>query len=522
MAKPLTGEFDAIVIGSGMGGMAAGAALSKVGHKVLLLEQYQTLGGLTHSFSREGFTWDAGIHYLSGIAPGDYERDLLDWLSDTPIEFTSMGAVYDNLHIGDAPPLALSRPYEAQERDLKDRFPDQAQAIEAWTAALRDGREAMYKTIFPTRAMPEIISTALQWWNSRAIELWCRRTTQEVIDEITDNAELAAAFAAQWGDHGGRPSKASFAMHALISASYLESGAWYPVGGGAAFAEHILPTITAAGGEARAGTRVETLLYQDERVVGVRTADGEEIRATAVISNIGARETVNQLLPGECGHSDWIDEIRSLPPSIAHFSLFLGFEGDVEDAGATRSNHWIYPTGKVDALWTDAPDGPPPGMFVSFASIKDPSHEPGPSQKYAGEMLAWTDWSTVEKWANKESGARGEDYQSFKTRVGDAMFAQFETYFPELARLVVFRDVSTPLSTVAITGHYQGAFYGLDVTPERVMSEALQAKTPVPGLFLAGQDVASPGIPGALWGGLLAAASVDPRVFQQFRGLKAK
>jgi len=510
-------HWDAIVIGSGMGGMAAAAALSKVGQKVLLLEQYQTLGGLTHSFSRDGFTWDAGIHYLSGIAPGDTMRDLLDWLSDTPIEFASMGSVYDNLHIGDAAPLALSRPFEAQERDLKDRFPDEAKAIEAWTVALREAREAMLK-IFPTRAMPEVFGNVLQWWHGRAIDRWCGRTTQEVIDEFTDNPELAAALAAQWGDHGGRPSKASFAMHALISASYLESGSWYPVGGGAAFAEHILPTIAAGGGEARAGVRVETLLFENDHVVGVRTGDGEELRADVVISDIGARETVNHLLPADCDHRNWIDEIRSLPPSIAHFSLFLGFEGDVEDAGATRSNHWIYPTGKVDALWTDAPDSPPPGMFVSFASIKDPSHDSGPSQKYAGEMLAWTDWATVEKWADMDPGARGDDYRSFKARVEEAMFAQFEAYFPELARLVVFRDLSTPLTTTAITGHHRGAFYGLDVTPKRVMSGALQAKTPVPGLFLAGQDVASPGIPGALMGGLLAAASVDPKVVPHIRG----
>jgi all-trans-retinol 13,14-reductase len=98
-------DWDAIVIGSGMGGMAAAAALSKVGHKVLLLEQYQTLGGLSHSFSIEGFSWDVGIHYLNCVAPEDREHRILDWLSDTPIEFVSMGAVYDNLHIGDAVPL---------------------------------------------------------------------------------------------------------------------------------------------------------------------------------------------------------------------------------------------------------------------------------------------------------------------------------------------------------------------------------------------------------------------------------
>ena len=123
MADTEKTHWDAIVIGSGMGGMTTAAALSKVGQKVLLLEQHQTLGGLTHSFSRDGFTWDVGIHYLSGLAPGDRIRELLDWLSDTPIEFVPLGSIYDVVHIGSAEPLSLSRPYEAQERDLKDRFP---------------------------------------------------------------------------------------------------------------------------------------------------------------------------------------------------------------------------------------------------------------------------------------------------------------------------------------------------------------------------------------------------------------
>lgn len=508
--------WDVVVIGSGMGGMSAAAALSRTGHRVLLLEQYRTLGGLTHSFAREGFSWDVGVHYLSGIAPGEPERELLDWLSDTPMEFASIGSVYDFLHIGSAKPLALSRPYEAQEMDLKDRFPDEAKAIEAWTAALRAGREAMYK-VFPTRAMPELAASAMTWWNRRAIERWCGRTTREVIADLTQNPDLAQALAAQWPDHGGRPSKASFAMHALISASYLECGAWYPVGGAAAFAEHILPTIAAAGGDARADVRVDALVFERDEVVGVRTADGEVCRAKAVISAIGARETVETLLPRDCGHDDWIAQIRSLSSSIAHFTLFLGFEGDIEEAGATKSNHWLYPTGEVDVLWTQAPDGVPPGMFVSFGSLKDPAHDPGPSRKHAGEIVAWSEWSTVARWAGMAPGERGDDYQTFKRDVEQTLFDQFRSYFPEVAKLVVFRELATPLSTVAVTGHIEGAFYGLDVTPRRVMSDALRARTPIKGLYLAGQDVASPGIPGAMFGGLLAAASIDPKVLTRLR-----
>lgn len=500
-----------------MGGMTAAAALSKLGHKVLLLEQYKTLGGLTHSFSRDGFTWDVGIHYLGCLAPDDRERGMLDWLTCSPMTFEPMGSVYDNVHLADALPLSLSRPFEAQERDLKDRFPNEAEAIEAWIAAMREGRDVMY-TLASTRAMPEFVGDMIDFWNQRAIDKWCKRTTKEVAESLTKNPELIAAFTAQWGDFGGRPHKASFAMHALILGCYLQSGAWYPAGGGKAFADHLIPTITNNGGEARAGVRVETLLVEYDAVVGVKTSAGEEIRSDVIISNIGVRETINKLLPSGFGPQDWISEIHALPSSIAHFSLFLGFEGDIETAGATRSNHWFYPQGKVDAIWEEAPAGDPLGFFVSFASLKDPSHDPGPSQKYAGEMVVWTDWSVVARWANLPSGQRGADYRAFKQQFEEKMFALFKANFPGLADLVVLKELSTPLATESITGHHEGRFYGLDGTPERVLSDALRAKTPIDGLYISGQDVVSQGIQGALWGGILSAASVDPRVFKVMRG----
>ena len=90
-------------------------------------------------------------------------------------------------------------------------------------------------------------------------------------------------------------------MHALIAGWYLWSGSWYPVGGSAAFTNHITPTITKNGGETRAGVRVEMLLFEGETVVGVRTAEGTEIRANAVISDIGVRETIDNLLPEDAG-----------------------------------------------------------------------------------------------------------------------------------------------------------------------------------------------------------------------------
>lgn len=512
-AKSAAAEWDAIVIGSGIGGMATASALAKVGNTVLLLERHWTLGGLTHSFARNGFSWDVGVHYLSSMAPGDQIRKRLDSVCETPMTFTSQGAVYDYLHIGSSPPLALSRPYEAQERDLKDRFPDEADAITAWIAALREGREALINT-FASRAMPASAGDLLDAAGQAAVEKYCLPTTQEFVDSLTDNDELAAALTAQWGDHGGRPSKASFAMHAMIAGAYLISGSWYPVGGASAYAAHIIPAVTTRGGEARTGVQVEQVLIENGEAVGVRTSDGEDIRAKAVISDIGARETIDTLLPDGIGHNDWMAEIRALPSSIAHFNMFLGFEGDIEAAGATRANHWFFPDGQTDAVWTNAPDEAPPQMTVGFGSLKDPSHDPGPEQKHTGQLIVWADWSTVAQWADTAPGNRGGTYDTFKDRVEATLMAMFEERFPQLAEMVVYKELATPLTTLAFTGHREGAFYGLDVTPDRVMCGGLRAATPIPGLFLTGQDVCSPGIPGALMGGILSAASVDPRAFE--------
>ena len=110
--------------------------------------------------------------------------------------------------------------------------------------------------------------------------------------------------------------------------------------------------------------------------------------------------------------------------------------------------------------------------------------------------------------------ARGTDYPD---PVEAALMAFFNSKFPALEQFIVHCELGTPLATASFTGHEKGGFYGLETTPRRLLSDALNARTPVPGLFLSGQDVATPGIAGALLGGMLGAAAIDPRVFQKFK-----
>ena len=196
--------------------------------------------------------------------------------------------------------------------------------------------------------------------------------------------------------------------------------------------------------------------------------------------------------------------------------MYLGFEGDIARHGATRSNHWFYESWETgDAIWQAA--SPLKMAFVSFPSLKDPAHDPGSSTKHTGQMMVLADWSAVAGFADGGADERPAEWAAFKQDVEAKLMAFFAEKFPALAPMIVYQELGTPLATALFTGHEKGGFYGVETTPRRVLSEALRARTPVPGLFLTGQDVMSPGIAGALYGGMLGAAAIDPRIFQRFR-----
>jgi all-trans-retinol 13,14-reductase len=320
--------------------------------------------------------------------------------------------------------------------------------------------------------------------------------------------------------------ESSFAAHAMVTSHYFD-GAWYPVGGSGSFAREFGRTISEAGGELRTGAEVTAIRVQDRRTLGVTLAGGAQVDCPCVISDAGIANTL-RLLPSAEVDYGWAADALDLEPSVGHVGLYLGLEGDIAAHGADTANAWLYDSWDVNALWRDPLREPrAPALFVSFPSLRDPAHDPGPRQRHTAELVALVDWSAFSQWDASEAdggmkkgapaATRSESYQAFKALIEANLRAQFESHFPELAKMIVASECSTPISVATYTGAQHGAMYGLETTPRRFLSAALRPRTPIGGLFLAGQDAGSPGITGAFFGGLMAAANAEPRLYSLLR-----
>jgi len=279
------------------------------------------------------------------------------------------------------------------------------------------------------------------------------------------------------------------------------------------FAEALGETIRAAGGELRTGATVSEIRVADGRVLGVRLADGQTIDAPLVISAMGAHNTINAL-PADIA-PEWRREVEAVKSGVSYVTLYLGFRGDIRALGSTAANIWIYETNDIGRVWERPAEEESPALFVSFTSLKDPAHQD--PEHHTAEVVAICRWEPFAAWSGSTLENRPEDYEASKARIGETLLAQFKSHFPRLAPLIDFHEVSTPLSQAAFVLADHGAMYGLEMSAERMRSRALRVRTPVSGLLLAGQDVVSPGIPGAFMGGLMSAASVEPRLWRQLR-----
>ena len=505
------GDFDAIVIGSGIGGLGLAALLAKHDNKkVLVLERHTKAGGFTHAFSRKDWDWDVGIHYIGQVHhEGSMIRGLCDEISDGSLRWEPMGEVYDTVIIGGQRWEYVAGRDAWRER-MHSYFPDEAAAIDRYLERVRDAIGGA-RTFFAEKALPGPAALVAGPWMRRRFLRHSGTTLGEVLDDVTDNRTLKAVLAAQIGDHGLPPSQASFVIHAMIFNHYL-GGAAYPVGGASKIAESVVPVIEAAGGDVVINAAVASVMIEGSRAVGVRMAGGREIRAPLVISDAGVPNTVHRLLPeGTPGREALRGTMQHTARSASHICLYIGLDATDEELGLSRSNLWVYDSPDLDGdfeRYSADPEAPLPLVYISFPSAKDPDFANRHPGKATVEVVSIAPYDRFQKWENTKWMKRGEDYEAVKDKLSHRLIEVLEREVPQIAGKIAYSELSTPLSTRHFGGYDEGEIYGLEHTPARFRERALRPKTGLKGFYLTGQDVCTAGVAGALFGGVLAASAI--------------
>jgi all-trans-retinol 13,14-reductase len=502
--------YDAIVVGSGMGGLGVAVLLAKAGQAVLLLEQNTVVGGMTQSYTRSGYRWTVGLHYIGDVAtPQALTRKLFDHVTDGQVQWADMPSIFNRMVIA-------GREYQipageaAYAAALKRHFPKQATAIDEYLVLVRAASKAS-APFFAQKALPQAMGEQVLASGCDTFYQYADRLTIDVMRELFDDEELIAVLCANWGDYSLEPAKSAFAMHCMLAKHYMNGGS-YPIGGGASFADAMVPIIEKAGGMVLHGADVAQIRVDAGRTIGVRLADGAEIACGTVISNAGVQNSFGRLLAPEIAREAGLDDLLSkVNDTYAIVGLNIGFNKSAEALGFSPANIWDHPSADMEtnlAAHRADFDAPFPWSFITFPSTKDPRWADEFPGKATVEMYAYTDYRHFERWADTRWMKRGEDYLARKANIQERLLERLFHFCPDARDAIDVIEVSTPLSYETFAKRQRGGFMGVESSPARFRQDWLRARTPISGLWLTGQDVATDGVIGALMGGVICASAI--------------
>jgi all-trans-retinol 13,14-reductase len=492
---------DVLIIGSGIGSMSAGAALSKFGYKVLLLEQHYIPGGLTQMFSRKGFNWESGIHGVGTVQDNALVKKMYDSLSSKKVLWKSLGDIYEeinfpnrkiNVHAG------LDKYYE----ELIKLFPrEKVNLLKYKSVLVRAASQSlpmylMKRFSFKTAAVLNFILGIFHknWWNT---------TTEKILSRYNFSDELKTILASQMGYYGSLPSESSFAIHSLVLDHY-KNGSYFPAGGSKSIAEGLLLTIVKAGGEIICKADVKKILFDKNKAYGVELVNGAQILCKKIISGIGAKATT-KLCSDNTRLSKWSTSINNIKNSPSYICMNVGFQGDITQFGAEAKNRWYYSTWDLKEKYWDFENNPtPPIVYISFPSLKDSENINNSS--HTMEAIAFVKWENFSNWENSKFGKRPEDYTEFKKILSEKFSDYLKSIMPDIMKMAIYSDLSTPLSNSHFVRSNNGAIYGLEATPERFRNPYLRVLTPAKGLYMTGIDTTAMGMAGGLVSGIMTAS----------------
>jgi len=468
-------NWDAIVIGSGIGGLVTATQLAAKGAKVLVLERYLIPGGSAGYFERNGYRFDVGASMIFGFGKQGTTNLLTRALEAVDVELETIpDPVQIHYHLPGNLDLKVHREYENFLQELIANFPHEEKGI-------RQFYDECWQVFNCLNAM-ELLSLEEPRYLMRVffqhpfaclgLVKYLPQNAGDIARRYIHDPALLKFIDMECYCWSVVPADMTPMINAgMVFSDRHYGGINYPKGGVGQIAQKLVEGLEKHHGHIRYKARVTNVLIEHGKAVGVQLATGETYRAKRIISNSTRWDTFEKLVPAEQmpnAEQRWQKRYRKSPSFL---SLHLGVKAEALPP-ETECHHILLD----DWAKMEDPEGT---IFVSIPTLLDSTLAPADHHIIHTFTPSW-----IEDW----QGLTPQDYQAKKEAAAHKLITRLEQIFPNLSQHLDYQEVGTPRTHRRFLGREDGTYGPI---PARKLLGLLGMpfnRTSIPGLYCVGDS----------------------------------
>lgn len=459
-------KYDTLIIGGGLGGLECGYLLSRAGQRVLVLEQGRQPGGCLQSFRRQGMSFDTGFHYVGGLAEGQSLHAAFRCLGLLDLPWQRLDADgFDRVTIGDRS-FHFAEGYDAFADRLAEDFPAERTALRRYADLLQRTAEGQWNALSPCPSETEMTTRMME---TPAWQYLQENFRDPLLIQVLGGTSLKMELR-----------KESLPLFTFLhgNSCFVESS-WRLLGDGSLIADALVRGIRAQGGDVVCRAEVRELVERDGRLVRAVCSNGEAYEGRLFVSDIHPDQTCRMVKDSQRLRPLFRRRIHGLAQSFGMFTVSLRLAP--QSLRYFNHNHYVYR--RLD-VWDFHLNNRPVGGVL--ASCRVPEDGCGFARQV--DLLTPMTWESCRNWATRHDA----DYEEMKRQMADECVALAGQVVPGLHEAETV-CTSTPLTWQRYTLSPEGSAYGLRKDCRAPMLTFLSPRTPIPNLFLTGQN---PGLHG--------------------------